>query len=145
MNVGGYQEAMAAAETVEIAPGETVKVSSLPGMAILKLLAWAERRLSNPRDAQDFHFLLKEYANAGNLDRLYDGDGLVLLTDAGFDPDLAGAALLGQDCLRMASTQTLDDLRAILNQSSLRDRLVLHIGGNNPMAYLDSFAKGLLL
>lgn len=31
MKVGGYQEAMAAAETVEIAPGETIKVSSRLG------------------------------------------------------------------------------------------------------------------
>ena len=149
MKVGGYQEAMAAAETVEIAPGETVKVSSLPGLAVLKLLAWAERGLSDPRDAQDFHVLLKEYANAGNLDRLYGGDGLAVLADAGFDPDLAGAALLGQDCRRIASTQTLDDLQAVLHQPSLRNRLILHMGSNkaylgaNSKVYLDSFEKGL--
>lgn len=149
MNVGGYREAMAAAETVEVAPGETVRVCSLPGLAIIKLLAWNERGLVDPRDAQDFHVLLKEYANAGNLNRLYEGDGLVLLTDAGFDPDLAGARLIGQDCQRLANKQTLDDLRAILSDPSQRDRLVLHMSSNrrraatNVSAYLDNFEKGL--
>lgn len=150
MKVGGYQDALAAAETVEIAPGETVRVSSLPGLAILKLLAWTERGLSDPRDAQDFHVLLKEYAIAGNFDRLYDGDGLALLADAGFDPDLAGAALLGNDCRRVASPQTLDELRAVLSQPILRNRLILHMGSSriypdaSPATYLGSFEKGLL-
>jgi predicted nucleotidyltransferase len=146
MNVGGYREAMAAAETVEVAPGETVKVCSLPGLAIIKLLAWAERGLADPGDARDFQVLLKEYANAGNLNRLYEGDGLALLTDAGFDPDLAGAQLIGQDCRRLASRQTLDDLQAILVDPSRRNRLILHMSSNrtaNASAYLDNFEKGL--
>lgn len=149
MNVGGYREAMAAAETVEIAPGETVRVCSLPGLAILKLLAWTERGLVDPGDAQDFLVLLKEYANAGNLNRLYEGDGLALLTDAGFDPDLAGVGLMGQDCRRLASEQTLDELHAILVDPSRRNRLILHMSSNrtrpgaDALAYLHSFEKGL--
>lgn len=149
MNTGGYREAMEAAVSVEVSPGVIVKVSSLPGLAILKLLAWTERGLSDPRDAQDFYILLKEYANAGNLTRLYEGDGSALLTDASFDPDLAGARLIGQDCRRLATMQTLEKLHAILGDASRRDRLILHMSssrtrpGNDAPAYLDSFEKGL--
>lgn len=149
MNVGGYPEARASAVSVEVAPGEIVKVSSLPGLAILKLLAWTERGLDHPGDAQDFYVLLKEYANAGNLNRLYEGDGLALLVDAGFDPDLAGAGLIGRDCRRLASRQTLDDLQAILQDPPRRDRLILHMSSSrtrlvtDASAYLDNFEKGL--
>lgn len=150
MNTGSYRDAMAAAVSVEVGAGDIIKVSSLPGLAILKLVAWSERGLDDPGDAQDLYVLLKEYANAGNLNRLYEGDGLALLTDADFDPDLAGARLIGQDCRRLASTQTLDSLHAILGDPSRRDRLVLHMGssrtrpGNDASAYLDNFEKGLL-
>jgi len=150
MHVGGYHEAAAAAESVEVAPGDIVKVCSLPGLAILKLLAWTERGLADPGDAQDFYVLLKEYANAGNLDRLYAGDGMALLADTGFDPDLAGARLIGQDCRQLAGRQTLDNLHAILRDAALRDRLILHMGssrtrpGNDAAIYLDSFERGLI-
>lgn len=132
------------------APGEIVKVSSLPGLAILKLLAWTERGLGDPGDAQDFYVLLKEYAKAGNLNRLYEGEELAMLAEAEFDPDLAGARLIGRDCQQLASRQTLDELRAILEDPVRRDRLILHMDssrtrpGIDAAAYLDHFEKGLL-
>ena len=41
MNVAGYREYFEAAETVQIETGFVVRVVSLPGLAVLKLLAWA--------------------------------------------------------------------------------------------------------
>jgi predicted nucleotidyltransferase len=43
MNVAGYREAFEAAPQVEIDAGLVVRVVSLPGLAILKLFAWADR------------------------------------------------------------------------------------------------------
>jgi len=43
MNVAGYSDALAAAVTVEVSPGINIAVASLPGVAILKLFAWADR------------------------------------------------------------------------------------------------------
>jgi predicted nucleotidyltransferase len=51
MNVAGYREALATAPAVEIQPGFVVRVVSLPGLAILKLFAWADRGADDSRDA----------------------------------------------------------------------------------------------
>jgi len=43
MNVAGFEEALASSLSVEIAPDLTVRVSSLPGLTLLKLIAWSDR------------------------------------------------------------------------------------------------------
>lgn len=149
MNVAGYQEALAAAEQVEVEPGHLLRVSSIPGLAVLKLLAWDERGLADPKDAQDLLLLLASYAGAGNENRLYEGDGMPFLSTAGFDPDVAGAALLGQDCRRMIGTPMLARITAILQDLRKRDRLILHMRSNKNVPedkvpnYLRHFEEGL--
>jgi hypothetical protein len=64
---------------------------------MLKILARRDRHTAHTRDATDLRFLMSRYADAGNYDRLYDGDALDLLEAHGFDPDVAGAALLARD------------------------------------------------
>lgn len=57
---------------------------------------------------------MNSYAAAGNVDRVYDEDGVI---DAGeYDPDLAGVYLLGKDIRRVASTDTLDIVRHIIER-----------------------------
>jgi predicted nucleotidyltransferase len=67
MNVAGYREVFEAAAAVEIAPGFVVRVVSLPGLAILKLLAWTDRGAADPRDAIDLAMLRRQYGVAGNV------------------------------------------------------------------------------
>jgi len=43
MNVAGFGDALAAAVSVQVSPGIEIAVASLPGIAILKLFAWADR------------------------------------------------------------------------------------------------------
>ena len=50
---------------------------------------------------------MSHYANAENIDRLYDpGDAFTLLEAADHDPDIAGACLLGKDVARLALETT---------------------------------------
>jgi len=72
MNVAGFSDAFAAAVSVEASPGFEFSVASLPGVAILKLFAWADRRQENPKDALDFLALLRSYHEAGNENRIYE-------------------------------------------------------------------------
>ena len=88
MNVVGYEDALAAAIFVEIEPGFNLRVASLPGLALLKLFAWADRGREDPKDALDLVALLRRYVDAGNEDRLY-GDEIRLFESLGFDRDLA--------------------------------------------------------
>jgi hypothetical protein len=47
MNVAGFEEVLAAALQIELELGLVISVASLPGLAILKLAAWADRHLQN--------------------------------------------------------------------------------------------------
>jgi len=122
MNVAGYREALAAAEQVEFRVGLIVRVASLPSLAILKLFAWSDRGVGDPRDAFDFGILLHSYAEAGNEDRLY-GDEMPLLEAVGYDVDLASARLLGKDAARIIEPATRAQVIALLDDLMRRERL----------------------
>lgn len=112
MNISGYDDVLAAAELVRFAPGFDGKVVSLAGLAILKLVAWSDRGRETAKDAHDLIHLMDNYASAGNLDRVYDEEGVI---EAGnYDPDQAGVYLLGKDIQRVASSHTLGVLKQII-------------------------------
>lgn len=112
MSVVGYDDVLGAAEPVTIARGLVAKVVSLPGLVILKLVAWSERGRANPKDAHDLIHLMDSYAAAGNLDRVYEEEGVI---EAGqYDPDLAGVYLLGRDMRRVAGARTNDVIKHII-------------------------------
>jgi len=114
MNLAGYDDVLAAAELVTFAPGFDGKVVSLAGLAILKLVAWSDRGRENPKDAHDLIHLMDNYAAAGNIDRVYDEDGVIEAAD--YDPDLAGVYLLGKDIQRVASERTISVLKQIVER-----------------------------
>ena len=125
MNVAGYGEALESALVVET--GDLlVRVVSLPGLAALKLLAWADRYQQSSKDATDLRFLMEHYHKAGNSDRLYD-EIPHALARTGYDVALAGAFLLGVDTRRMLAPATLHAMLSVLHSPILRDRLTLHM------------------
>lgn len=151
MNLTGYAEARACVTEVEIASGLLISVVSLASLAVLKLIAWSDSGLANSKDAQDLYFLMRSYAQAGNQDRLYTDEHLLLET-CGYDLELAGAGLLGKDVAALASANTLTTLRALLSDQNRIDRLTLHMAqsgtgliGGEPMQqiYLSTFIGGL--
>ena len=152
MNVAGFAEARRAALSVEIVPGFAVPVASIPSLAILKLVAWSDRNAENNKDASDLLLLTKSYASIGNHDRLYDREN-ALLQQHDYNPDLAGAALLGKDAALICSSEATQIIQGILGTKKLRQRLIDHmirssseIGNihtnQNPEHYLDAFARG---
>ena len=151
MNVAGFGDALAAAVTVEVSPGINIAVASLPGIAILKLFAWADRGQENPKDAIDLVLLLRSYSDAGNASRIYEeASVLAALEVAGYDLELAGAWLLGSDAAVMVSPQTKADLNALLHGPK-RERLIedmarAMLGRHDALDYsrrlLEQFTKG---
>ncbi|MBI3093615.1 MAG: nucleotidyl transferase AbiEii/AbiGii toxin family protein [Rhodocyclales bacterium] len=151
MNVAGFSDAFAAAVSVEVSTGVEIAVASLPGIAILKLFAWADRRQDNPKDALDLLTLLRSYHEAGNENRIYeDANALAALEAVGYDPELAGAWLLGNDAATIASTATVAGLKALLNGTT-KDRLVEDMSRGmkgwddsleHPRRLLEQFTKG---
>jgi predicted nucleotidyltransferase len=136
---------------VEISPGINIAVASLPGIAILKLFAWADRGQENPKDAIDLALLLRSYSDAGNASRIYEeASALAALEAVGYDLELAGAWLLGSDAAAMVAAQTNADLEALLSGPK-RERLIedmarAMLGRHDALDFsrrlLDEFTKG---
>lgn len=100
MNTIGFREAHENSIEVRLAEDLTVKIASLAGLALLKIVAWDDRRFE--RDAQDLGLIMMHYLEAGNADRVYTerGDCVDLLNDE-FDYDKASARILGRDIGRL--------------------------------------------
>jgi len=96
MSTVGFKEAYDNSIHVRIADDLVVKVASLAGLGLLKMVAWDDRRYE--RDAQDLGLIMRRYLDAGNQDRIYSdkGDCLDLLNEA-FDYNKASARILGRD------------------------------------------------
>lgn len=103
MNLLGFAEAFRSTVTFRL-PGDVgVQVASLAALAMLKLIAWGDRRLLEPgKDATDLHVILRTYFEAGNQERAFvDIPGLADRDD--FDIERAGAELLGRDLGQLIS------------------------------------------
>jgi predicted nucleotidyltransferase len=155
MGVLGLSEALQAAINVRLPENVDVQVAALPALAVLKVAAWYDRQHESPgKDAGDLWLLLRSYASAGNEDRIYEGHVRVL-ESSGFDPDLAGAWLMGADALRVMQlgpepSQAIAVLRRILDpevdvDGPLRLLGQMPIGDKDrQLALLRAFRAGLL-
>jgi predicted nucleotidyltransferase len=151
MNVAGFEEALASAFSNQIEETLVVRVASIPGLALLKLVAWSDRSRQTIKDAADIYQLLAAYADAGNTDRLYDQE-MVLLGVVGFDMQLAGAELLGRDVARLCSPPALGLVQSILQSEPIIECLVNHMVQTSTFSeaapvveqMLISFRRGLL-
>ena len=127
MNVAGFSEAADAAVEVEILTDLTLPVASLPSLAVLKLITWLDRWPENRgKDAQDFFHILSRYAEAWNMDRLYESEQ-ELMTRADFDPDLAGAGLLGKEAAELCLPETASLITGVFSDSKQFERFTGHI------------------
>jgi predicted nucleotidyltransferase len=122
MNVAGFEEALTSSVFVDIELGLRVRVASVPGLTLLKLIAWADRGRESNKDAADLYTLLTTYADAGNTDRLYDHE-MDLLAAVAYDMELAGAELLGRDVARICSSPALAQVRTLLQSEAEIERL----------------------
>jgi predicted nucleotidyltransferase len=126
MNVAGFEEALDAALRVELEPSLVISVASLPGLAILKILAWADRHLENNKDAVDLYKIVTTFDSAGNRDRLFDQE-IELLEAVDYDLTLAGAQLLGRDAARIADSAATEQIVSLLSSEVQVDLLISHM------------------
>lgn len=97
-----------------------IKAPTIPGQALMKILAWKEAYPNRPKDAEDLLFLMRNYQHAGIEDRLYEQEA-VLLEDEGFDNERAGIRLLGRDMAKMSNPDTARAVMEILNSETGAD------------------------
>lgn len=153
MSVAGFVEARQSAMMVGVTDDVCIPVASLPALAILKLIAWRDRHLETTKDAADFLLIARNYCDAGNLDRLYDTE-TALMQAADFDPELAGAMLLGRDAAEICLPRTTQAVAVILTDVGLRQQLIGQLlratlsvgddaGSSRAERYLNAFQSGL--
>ena len=124
MRVLGFQEALASSIIAVLPLGQRVAVVSLSMLAVLKVLAWAERRTTEPRrDASDLILILRSYLDAGQAERLY-GEADHLLAAGDFDYERAGSWLAGKDAVTLMRRHSANSNRI---EETVRSIIALEI------------------
>lgn len=113
MTTLGFSEAYQHTVRVLIAGDTELAVCSQAGLALLKLIAWNERR--ERKDAGDLGVLLYYYLEAGHEDRLYEEHADLLDIP---DYKLAGASILGRDISLLLTAQSRPVVEAILQRET---------------------------
>lgn len=150
MNVAGFEEALESSVSLLVEDGLSVRVASIPGLAVLKLVAWMDRRNITNKDATDLYRLIATYGDAGITDRLYDQE-MALLEGYGFDTQLSGADLLGQDAAQLCRRSTRELTTGLLAGDALYASLVDQVLQTSSMPetlesthrVMDAFRRGL--
>ena len=119
MSIAGFKEAFENSVIFRLTsdPELDIKVPTLPGLAIMKLISWKDKYPERAKDADDLLLIMHEYENAGNFERLYSGEQ-DLLTEEGFDNQIAGIRLLGRDMAMIADNDTAMVVKSILEEET---------------------------
>jgi len=95
MSVVGFTEVANKTLDVTIDDEFTVKVASLPGIFILKLVAFNDRKYQTNKDADDLAFIIENYLEI-NIERAAE-EHYDIYEVENFNTFTAGASLLGKD------------------------------------------------
>jgi predicted nucleotidyltransferase len=146
----GFDEAYRDTIRVRLVHDVEISVCTLPGLALLKLIAWNDRRFQYRKDAQDLGLIMLNYLDAGNEERLWEGDGTDLVTD-GFDYKLASARLLGRDVGQLLTARSKEPVMTILEAQTgeqhaypLVEAMLENFHGefDKGLSILESFVQG---
>ena len=95
-----------------------MSVASIPALTILKVTAWVDRKDEYPgRDATDLLFLLSNYMDCDNFDRVVEQQA-DLLADPAFDYETAGARLLARDVAKLLDRDGIQRVLSALGPES---------------------------
>ncbi len=107
MNTLGFKESYDNSVLIRLKtdPVFEIRFASLAGLATMKIISWKDNYPFRSKDAKDFEYIMRNYIDTGNYERVYDGEESDLLKVD--DPDYEGisARLLGRD---VATILTLD-------------------------------------
>lgn len=117
INSIGFKEAFKYAHIVKLAVNLEVRIASIIGLTLLKLISWNDNPADRKRDAQDISLFLSKYVDAGNLNRLY-GEHKDIIESANFDYDLASARMLGRDLAKILTKKNCSVIIEILNRET---------------------------
>lgn len=94
-------------------PPLEVKVPTLPGLAMMKLISWNENYPGRKKDAEDLLFIIENYVEVVDQNDLYEKEAL-LLEEVDFDNQIACTRLLGKEMANLSTSATLNKINEIL-------------------------------
>jgi predicted nucleotidyltransferase len=143
LNVLGVSEVFDTAQIARLPGALDVWVPTVAGLALLKIMAWADRRLQSRRDAVDLDEILGWYGDEAFLNDLFEDTDLLARYD--FDVELVGAHRLGIQIRELAGSRAGERLLAILDDAGLRARLASDMGrtGTRNPRRVDALAGGI--
>ena len=117
MNLVGFAEVADSAVNVTLPGKVTVRVVPLPALALLKLLAWEDRRggPARDKDADDFVVITQHYLEVREP-RLSTEDEAELIERHDYEEKLASAELLGSDMAVFGSDAVREAVNRILDR-----------------------------
>lgn len=122
MNTLGFSESYEDAILARLRhnPVLDIKLTSLAGLAIMKIIAWHDNP-ARGRDAQDLSLILHNYLYAGNEERIFDEENDIfdkIKKEQGDYHKNAGARLLGRDIAKMALPESNKKIIEILEEET---------------------------
>ena len=124
MNVSGFEEALEHSLQVKLKGNskKTIPFASPAGLALLKIIAWDDRTIIlRNKDAKDLSYIMRNYLDAGNNERLYDDENDLI--EENFDYELAGARLLGRDVARICGPRVKSIILPILESQTGKQKI----------------------
>lgn len=119
MSILGFEESFRHSQTVRLSsnPKLEIKIVTLAGLAAMKIISWKDRYPERDRDASDLALIIRNYTDAGNVERIFD-EALDLVDSEDFDYVSVGARLLGRDIAVILSTDAKAVVLEILNNET---------------------------
>lgn len=119
MRILGFEESFRHASSIRLRskPVLDVKIVTLSGLALMKIISWKDKYPERDRDATDLALIIQNYTDAGNFDRILNEES-DLLDSEDFDYVRAGARLLGRDVANILTSKAEKEVLDILNKET---------------------------
>ncbi len=117
MNTLGFKEAYDNSVVIRLKtnPDFEIKFASLAGLAAMKIISWKDNYPNRRKDARDFEYIMQNYIDAGNFERVYSGEESDILED---DYEVMSAKLLGRDMATILTPTSKDYILKILDDET---------------------------
>jgi len=113
MNVSGLAEALECSRDQEVAPDLTLPVVTIPGLVLMKVVAYMDRPEERARDVVDMLYCFERYEATGESSRRFDCTGTQIDGEE-ITFELAGAFLVGMDVAVLAKPNSLKVLQKFI-------------------------------
>jgi len=157
MHIIGFEEAFANSQTLRLRddPIIEIKVVTLAGLAVMKIVSWNDGYSNRRKDASDLALIMGNYTDAGNAERIFN-EHSDLLDSEDFDYVNAGARLLGRDIATILSSDLKDRVLEVLDKETgkedgfklIEDMLIsntlIDADFDNLLGLLEEVKKGIL-